>query len=71
MDQTYEASGRLIDCVTSYTYDGHHRMLTITDRKSITYLTNEYDAQRRHQALSYRHTIGLICVCFPLEMSVF
>lgn len=33
--------------VTRYTYDSQGRMLTLTDARSITFLTNEYDAQGR------------------------
>jgi RHS repeat-associated protein len=33
--------------VTSYTYDSQHRLVSITDPRNITYLTNEYDAQGR------------------------
>ncbi len=33
--------------VTRYTYDGNHRVLTITDPRNITCLTNTYDASGR------------------------
>lgn len=49
----YDASGRLWKVtdvaggVTTYTYDASHRLLTITDPCTITYLTNQYDANNR------------------------
>jgi YD repeat-containing protein len=33
--------------VTQYTYDASHRILTITDPRGITFITNEYDARGR------------------------
>ena len=32
---------------TRYTYDAAHRMLTLTDRRDIVYLTNQYDTAGR------------------------
>lgn len=50
---TYDAQGRLSQVrnldggVTTYTYDSADRILTVTDARQITYLTNEYDATGR------------------------
>src|SRR5260370_5063526 len=38
------SSGLTVCPTTSYTYDGQHRMTTITDPKGILYLTNQYDS---------------------------
>jgi RHS repeat-associated protein len=50
---SYDPSGRLSSVkdamggVWSYTYDSNNNMLTITDPRSITYLTNQYDQNNR------------------------
>lgn len=41
------ATGTTICPTTSFTYDGQHRMLTVTDPKGIRYLTNQYDSGGR------------------------
>jgi RHS repeat-associated protein len=41
------ATGITVCPTTSYTYDGQHRMLTVTDPKGILYLTNQYDGAGR------------------------
>jgi RHS repeat-associated protein len=40
-------TGMTVCPTTSYTYDGGHRMLTVTDPKGILYLTNQYDSGGR------------------------
>jgi YD repeat-containing protein len=50
---TYDAAGRLWKVtdpnggVTTYTYDVSHRMLTITNARNVTIVTNQYDANGR------------------------
>ena len=50
---TYDASGHLSTVtdpegnVTTYTWDGNHRMISIKDARDIVYLTNRYDANGR------------------------